>query len=599
MGVVANLAQDLAFVRHVGRTILRASRVARNRTRTFPDVAEELARKFADRVALISDRETFTYAAFNARANRYARWARANGIGKGDTVCLLMPNRPEYLAIWLGVARAGGATALLNTNLTGPVLAYSINIVAPKHVIVAAELEGAFATTDGQLQGAFTVWGHGPCQAGWQRVDEAVMAVDGGDIPQAERPALTLDDRCLYIYTSGTTGSPKAANINHFRVLAGMTAFSAIMGATDKDRMYDCLPLYHTTGGVLAIGSTLMVGGSVFIREKFSARQFWDDVVDHDCTLFQYIGELCRYLINAPPHPKEGRHRIRLCCGNGLRPDIWIAFRKRFGIPVIREFYAATEGNCVIFNADGTPGAVGRVPPWAQSIFPIKVVRFDVVREEVIRGDDGFCIECPPDEVGEVISKILVDPMRPGQRFDGYADKAATEKKILADAFVKDDRWFRTGDLMRRDERGNFYFVDRIGDTFRWKGENVSTSEVAEMIDTLPGVAEATVYGVPIAGTEGKAGMAAIVPGEGFDLAALRRHIEAHLSTYARPVFIRLRTEIDATSTFKQRKIDLVREGFDPRQTGDAIYFNNAEIGEFVPLDDALFQRIQSGALRL
>jgi fatty-acyl-CoA synthase len=599
MGVVADLGQDMAFVRHVGRTILRASRVARNKTHTYPDVADENALRFGDRIALISDRETFTYAQYNARANRYARWALANGIKKGDTVCLLMPNRPEYLAIWLGITRVGGVVALLNTNLMGPVLAYSINIVEPKHIIVAVELEANFASTLGQLKGDFTVWAHGASETNRPRIDEAVMAFDDGPVPAGERPALTLEDRCLYIYTSGTTGSPKAANINHYRVLAGMNGFSAIMGATEKDRNYDCLPLYHTTGGVLAVGATLTVGGSVFIREKFSARQFWDDVVDNDCTLFQYIGELCRYLLNAPPHPKEKLHKIRLCCGNGLRPDIWVAFKERFRIPAIREFYAATEGNCVIFNADGTPGAVGRVPKWAERIFPIKVVRFDIVHEEIIRGGDGFCIECPPDEVGEVISKILVDPMRPGQRFEGYADKAATERKILHDAFEKGDRWFRTGDLMRRDERGNFFFIDRIGDTFRWKGENVSTSEVAEMIDTYPGVDEATVYGVPVGGTEGKAGMAAIVPGRDFDLTGLRRHIEAHLTQYARPLFIRMKKEIDATSTFKQRKIEMMREGFDPSRTSDPIYFHDPETGEYVPVDPALYERIHSGKMRL
>jgi fatty-acyl-CoA synthase len=443
------------------------------------------------------------------------------------------------------------------------------------------------------------VWKHGISETPRPRIDEAVMAFADDPVPQSERPALTLEDRCLYIYTSGTTGSPKAANINHYRVLAGMTAFSSIMGAGESDRMYDCLPLYHTTGGVLAIGSTLMVGGSVFIRERFSARQFWDDVVDRHCTLFQYIGELCRYLLNAPPHPKEGHHKIRLCCGNGLRPDIWVPFKRRFNIPAIREFYAATEGNCVIFNADGTPGAVGRVPPWAQKIFPIKVVRFDIVHETVIRGDDGFCMECPSDEVGEVISKILVDPMRPGQRFEGYADKAATEKKILHDVFEKGDRWFRTGDLMRRDERGNFYFVDRIGDTFRWKGENVSTSEVAEMIDTLPEVDEATVYGVAVGGTEGKAGMVSLVPGEGFALDKLRRHVDAHLSSYARPMFVRLKKQIDATSTFKQRKIELMRDGFDPSKTDDPIYFYDGERGEYVPMTASLYERIHSGSLRL
>jgi fatty-acyl-CoA synthase len=599
MSLFTDIGNDIAFVRHVGRTVLRASRVARNKTRTITDVADDLAMKFGDRVALISERETFTYRELNARANRYARWAIANGIRKGDTVCLLMPNRSEYVAIWLGIVRAGGAVALLNTYLTGKVLAYSVNIVQPKHIIVAVELEESLDTCHGHFDGDYKVWKHGASASERPRIDEAVMTFSDANVPASERPALTLEDRCLYIYTSGTTGSPKAANINHYRVLAGMNGFSAIMGATKHDRMYDALPLYHTTGGVLAIGSTLTVGGSVYIKEKFSARQFWDDVVDQECTLFQYIGELCRYLLNAPETPKEKQHKIRLCCGNGLRPDIWVAFQKRFRIPVIREFYAATEGNAVIFNADGTPGAVGRVPKWAESIFPIKVVRYDIAHDNVIREDSGFCIEAPPGEVGELISKILVDPMRPGQRFEGYADKAATEKKILRDAFEKGDAWFRTGDLLRRDERGNFFFVDRIGDTFRWKGENVSTSEVAEIIDTFPQVAEATVYGVSVAGTEGRAGMAAMAVEEPFDLTSLRRHIEAHLSPYARPLFLRIRPALDATSTFKQRKVELVAEGFDPSKTSDPLYFYDAEQGEYLPIESALYAKIQSGTMRL
>jgi fatty-acyl-CoA synthase len=597
MGLVGNILADAQFVRNVGRTILRASRVARNKTRTFPDVAEDLARQFGERVALLSERESLTYAAYNARANRYARWAIANGVRKGDVVCLMMLNRPEYLAIWLGITRVGGVVALLNTNLTGAPLGYSVNIVSPKHIIVASDLLDAFATAAPLVTGDAVVWHHGGT-SGAPRIDEAIMAFADGPLDPKDKPPLTLEDRCLYIYTSGTTGMPKAANINHYRVLAGMNGFSAIMNATKNDRMYDCLPLYHTTGGVLAIGATLTVGGSVYIRERFSTRQFWDDVVDHECTLFQYIGELCRYLANAPPHPKEKMHRIRLCCGNGLRPDVWVKFQARFGIPEIREFYAATEGNAIIFNCDGTVGAVGRVPKFAEAMFPIKVVRYDVEREEVVRDDDGFCIECGPDEVGELVSKILIDPMRPGQRFEGYADKAATLKKILIDAFEKGDSWFRTGDLMRRDERGYFYFIDRIGDTFRWKGENVSTSEVAETINLAPGVMETTVYGVQIPGTDGRAGMAAIVVGEGFDVEGLRRHVQAQLSPYARPLFVRLREALDSTSTFKQRKVEMVREGFDPAVVSEPLYFLDPDRGAYVPLDTALYDRIQSGQIR-
>jgi fatty-acyl-CoA synthase len=382
-------------------------------------------------------------------------------------------------------------------------------------------------------------------------------------------------------------------------VLAAMEAFSAVMGMTKDDRMYNCLPLYHTSGGVIAVCACFREGASVFIREKFSVRQFWDDVVENDCTLFQYIGELCRYLVNAPPHPKEKLHKLRLCCGNGLRPDIWETFKTRFGIKHIREFYAATEGNAILFNLDDTPGAVGRVPKWANFIFPLKVIRFDIDKEEPVRGADGFCIECAPDEIGECVSRILISPLKPGQRFDGYSDRAATEKKILRDAFEAGDMWFRSGDLMRRDARGYFFFVDRIGDTFRWKGENVATSEVAELINTFDSVRDANVYGVPVAGREGKAGMVALVAGDGFELAALRRHVHAHLSPYARPLFLRLQTEIETTSTFKQRKVELVRDGFDPGKIAEPLYFDDAAAGAYVPLGAELFRKIQAGEVRV
>jgi fatty-acyl-CoA synthase len=378
-----------------------------------------------------------------------------------------------------------------------------------------------------------------------------------------------------------------------------MVAFAAVMDAKSDDRLYDCLPLYHTVGGVIGVGAPLMVGGSVFIREKFSASQFWDDVVGQGCTLFQYIGELCRYLVNAPEHPQERRHRLRLCCGNGLRPDVWPAFKERFRIPHIREFYAATEGNALLFNFDDKPGSVGRVPRWLKRIFPITTVRFDLERGMPERDAAGRCIECDAGEVGEMISKILVDPKRPGQRFEGYADRGESERKVLRDAFEPGDAWFRTGDLMRRDARGYFYFIDRVGDTFRWKGENVSTSEVAEAITAFPGIEEANVYGVVVPGAEGRVGMAALVPQGVPDLPALRAHVHRHLSPYARPAFLRIQKSIEATSTFKQRKIVLVREGFDPAATADPLYFDHPEREAYVPLDGDLHRRILSGEIRL
>jgi fatty-acyl-CoA synthase len=601
MGIFQRIRADVTFTVGIARALARIIPLARNRTRTLPLVAEELAGRYGDRPALISRRETLTYRQYNAIANRYARWAMANGVAKGDTVCLLMPNRPLFPAIWLGIARAGGVTAMLNTNLQGQALAHCINIVKPVHIIVADELAASFATARPLLDTVATVWLHGGDAAPGRRIDEAVLAFDDGAIPAAQRPALTHEDRCLYIYTSGTTGMPKAANINHYRVMAAMVAFATLMRTTGRDRMYDCLPLYHTVGGIIALGAGLMSGGSVFIAEKFSARLFWDDVVDNGCTLFQYIGELCRYLVNAPPHPKERRHRVRLVCGNGLRPDIWETFKRRFAIGRIIEFYAATEGNAVMFNIDGTPGAIGRCPSWLRRIFPFINVRIDhqLDHDAIFRGPDGLCAECEPGEVGELISEILFDPMKPGQRFDGYADRAASEAKVMRDVFRKGDTWFRTADLVRRDRRGYYYFIDRMGDTYRWKGENVSTSEVAEIINTFGDGTEANVYGVTIAGRDGRAGMVAIAAAAGLDLDRLHEHIHGKLAPYARPVFVRLQESIDATSTFKQRKFTLVREGFDPGATGDPIYFDDPRSGRYVVLDAALHRQIVAGDIRL
>ena len=598
-GILERIRSDAVFTAILARTLRRIIPLAHKTTLVLPDVIEDLAARYGDRPALLSDNETLSYAGLNARANRYARWALANGVSKGDTVCLLMPNRPEYLAIWLGIARAGGVTALLNTHLAGRALGYCIDIVAPKHIVVADELAETFATVAGTVQPGTRVWRHGGAGEAADRIDRAILDFDEGPIPKSERPALTHDDRCLYIYTSGTTGMPKAANINHYRVLAAMVAFASVMGARETDRVYNCLPMYHTVGGVIAVGAPLMVGGSVFIRERFSARQFWDDVVDNGCTLFQYVGELCRYLLNAPVHPKEGQHRLRLACGNGLRPDIWQPFKERFRIPVIREFYAATEGNAIMFNLDGMPGSIGRCPAWARIIFPMAVLRFDIVNEIPVRGADGFCVPADSTEIGELVSRIVFDPLKPGQRFDGYADKAATETKILRDVFEKGDMWFRSGDLVRRDRNGYFFFVDRIGDTFRWKGENVATSEVAEIIHTLDGVEEANVYGVPVPGYEGKAGMAALVPGAAFDLDRLHAHVHARLAYFARPLFLRLQKAIDATSTFKQKKIDLVREGFDPAVVADPLFFDDVAAGRYVPLDASLREEILVGRRRL
>jgi len=595
---MARRRADLACLKGALRTLKMTTPIARHPSRVFPAIIDELADRYGDAPALLSDRESFTYRELAARANRYARWSLAQGIQKGDTVCLLMPNRPEYMAIWLGITRIGGVVALLNGNLSGTALAHCINVVEPKHIVVAAELLARLETARPLIAHDVKLWLHGDATADLPRIDREVAALSEARLTGAESRPLTIEDHALYIFTSGTTGLPKAANINHYRLMLASFAFAGVMATQSTDRMYDCLPMYHTAGGLVATGAILVKGGSVVIREKFSAHEFWDDIARWNCTVFQYIGEFCRYLLNTPPHPKETAHRLRLACGNGLRPDVWHDFKRRFQIPHIIEFYGATEGNVSLFNFEDKEGSVGRIPWFLEGRFPTRIVRFDIDRQAPIRDARGFCIECKTDEAGEVIGKILKDASKPGARFEGYATQGETEKKILHDVFKKGDAWFRTGDLMRKDADGYFYFVDRIGDTFRWKGENVSTTEVEETIGQFPGVEETNVYGVQIPGRDGRAGMAAIVVKGSLDLAALRRHLQA-LPDYARPLFLRIRREMEVTSTFKQKKIDFVAQGFDPAATGDPIYFDDPAAKAFVPVDQALIDRIRGGQIRL
>ncbi|HLH91060.1 MAG TPA: long-chain-acyl-CoA synthetase [Xanthobacteraceae bacterium] len=595
MNFFNRLRDDTLFAAGAWRALRQSMPIAKNPTRVFPLLMAEVAERHGDKPALISAAETLSYRALIARANRYARWALAQDLRKGEVVCLMMPNRPEFLAIWLGIISAGGAVALLNTNLAGPALAHCIDLVEPSHVIVADVLASALDSAKAHLTTSPRIWVHGTADG----IDRAIAALPDAPLSAAERPALTIDDRALFIYTSGTTGMPKAANVNHYRVMLAALGFAGVMGARASDRMYDCLPMYHTTGGLVATGALLVKGGSVVIREKFSASAFWDDVVRHECTLFQYVGELCRYLLNASPTLDEARHRLRLACGNGLRPDIWPAFQKRFRIPRIIEFYAATEGNVTLFNFEGRPGAIGRLPRLLERRFPVRLVRFDVACEMPVRDARGFCIRCAPGETGEAIGRIVNDPLVPSGRFEGYADRDDSERKILRDVFAPGDAWFRTGDLMRQDARGYFYFVDRVGDTFRWKGENVSTPEVAAALTAFAGIRDANVYGVEVAGYEGRAGMATIVADGRLDLAALRAHLHARLPPYARPLFLRLGGELELTMTFKPKKLDLVAQGFDPARTDDPLYFDDPRAGVYLPIDAALFAEIIAGRIKL
>ena len=572
------------------KAIELTSRIEPNPERLFADIVDDWADRQGDRPALMSDGESLTYRALSERINRYARWALAAGIAPGDTVALLMPTRPDYVAAWLGINRVGGVVALLNTKLVGQSLAHCINVAKADHIILADELAEPFETARLHLARVPKVWSD-------ESLAAALAQLDGGPLSAAERRHVSISDRALLIYTSGTTGLPKAASISHRRILNWGGWFAGLTGAMPDDRLYNCLPVYHSVGGIVAPCSMLFAGGSVALAEKFSATNFWGDLVRFDCTLFQYIGELCRYLLKAPTSEFENRHRLRLACGNGLRGDIWEAFQSRFAIPRILEFYAATEGNFSLYNVEGKVGAIGRIPPLLAHRFPAAIVKVDADSGTPLRDENGLCVACGCNETGEAVGRIGTAD-EGGGRFEGYTDKAETEKKVLRDVFAKGDAWFRTGDLMRLDEQGFFHFVDRVGDTFRWKGENVATSEVNEAIRECEGVLDATTYGVEVPGHDGRAGMAAIVVGDSFDFRNLAEHLARRLPPYAHPLFLRISASLDSTETFKQKKQVLMRGGFDPAAVGEPLHYREPKSGDYLPLDAAAYGRIASGAIR-
>jgi fatty-acyl-CoA synthase len=593
MSLTAAIRREYIYLSAILRTLWKLRLVTPDSPRTIVDIVEDFARRTPDAPALYYLDEVWSYARLDARANRYANWAIAQGIKRGDCVALFMESRPDFIGCWLGLFKAGASVALINTNQRLQPLAHSIEIAGARHLIVGAELAPCVAEAKPFFTAKPVVWTEGAVAGNLDAALEAASPSSPGPEPRAD---VCGRDRAFYIYTSGTTGLPKAANFSHMRMLFMMTGFVGALQPTRRDRIYDPLPLYHATGGVCAVGMAFMVGGALIIRRKFSASDFWSDIRKYDATMFAYIGELCRWLLNLPPGPHDRDHHVRAITGNGLRPEIWKRFQERFAISHIVEFYGATEGNVSLLNYNDLVGAVGRVPNYLEWLLPTRVVRFDVEKEVPVRGADGLCIECDPDEVGEAVGGIS---KRAGRNFEGYTKASESEKKILHDVFRKGDAWFRTGDLMRRDAYGFFYFVDRIGDTFRWKGENVATSEVAEALSSVPGIKEANIYGVTVPGMDGRAGMAALVVDGAFDVSGLARNLEGRLPHYARPVFLRLQPQIDVTGTFKQRKVELVREGFDPAAIPNPLFWMNPASGHYEPLDAARYADIIEDRIKL
>ncbi len=596
MKLKARLAREWRYLKVMRRTLKRVESIRAESPNLACDDLEAAVDKFRARPAITFEGKTVTYAELDALANRYAHWAKAQGLTRGQTVALFMPNRLEYLAIWYGLSKVGVICALINNQLTGSGLTHCLNISGALHCLVDGETADTLMAVREQLSRHIHVWTLAPAKEGQRDLGNALKSCSTLRPDRVDsRSQLRAKDVCLLIYTSGTTGLPKAARVTHMRVQLYMRGFAGATDGKPSDRLYNTLPLYHATGGLCAMGAALLNGASVVLKRKFSATQFWKDIDEERCTMFVYIGELGRYLVNQPPQQGERAHRLRLVFGNGLSADVWTQFIERFGIPEVLEFYGATEGNVSMFNFGGPVGACGRLPKYLRKRLNFRLALFDEETQAPRRNPAGRCIEAPVGEIGECIGRIGADVR---SSYTGYADKAASERKILHDVFDKGDAWFRTGDLMRMDIDGWLYFVDRVGDTFRWKGENVATSEVAACLQQIPGVLEATVYGVKAGQEEGRAGMAALVVDSSFEIATLAATVEENLPAYAQPVFVRILPKLATTGTFKVRKQDLINEGYEPARGRGPMFFKHPAKG-YAKLTKPTYEKLIAGAVRL
>uniref|UniRef100_A0A671RFT2 Very long-chain fatty acid transport protein n=1 Tax=Sinocyclocheilus anshuiensis TaxID=1608454 RepID=A0A671RFT2_9TELE len=548
------------------------------RTRsTVPSIFAQRVALHPDKAALVEEStgEVWSFSELDRRSNTVAQWAVAQGWRSGDVVAVFMESRPLMVVLWLGLAKVGVEPALINFNLRRDSLMHCMGVSGARGMVFGAEL------LDGETRTALFV-----CS----------------DMMLFQRPLEMFRkkwcDRLFYIYTSGTTGLPKAAIIVHSRYyrIAAFGYYSFGLGPDDV--VYCCLPLYHSAGNIVGVGQCMLHGLTVVIRRKFSASRFWDDCVKYNCTVVQYIGEICRYLLSQPVRPSESRHQVRVAMGNGLRPNVWEDFMKRFNIKRIGEFYGATECNCSLANMDNKVGACGFNSVILPSVYPIRLLRADEDSMELIRDSRGLCVPCKPGEPGIIVGRI--NPHDPLRRFDGYANQEATNKKISHNVFKQGDSAYVSGDLMVMDELGYVYFRDRGGDTFRWRGENVSTTEVEGILSALLNQTDVAVYGVSVPGVEGKAGMAAIVDvTNDFNCETFLRDVQNALPSYARPVFLRLSPEVDKTGTFKIQKTRLQKEGFDPRQTSDRLYFLHSRLARYESLTEELYSAIMQGKLSL
>ena len=544
----------------------------------------QVARAHSACEALRFEDRIYSYGDLDAWANQYANWARSCGLKAGDTVALATGNRPEFVAIFIGLSKIGVGMSLINIHLESDALKRSLTLVPCKLVIASHQYLGAIKAT-----GLFT--------------DEALFCLD--EVEQAQpvnenlhetsspppNSEIGLETELAYIFTSGTTGFPKCAQLSNARLLRGGKGVAILLGLTETDRYYVTLPLFHTAGLMSGLMPALLSGACLVLRDKFSASNFWTDCQTHEVSCFLYIGEICKFLLNAHSSGVRPDHQVRVGFGNGLSAAVFEAFQTRFQVPRLIEYYGATESNVTLFNLDNIPGCVGYLPEAVEQSMGVKLLQVDPETGELKRGKDGFCEAAGPGVPGELAGHIA-----PGDKHAFYTDADETNKKIVTGAFEPDDAYFRTGDLLRKDESGSYFFVDRLGDTFRWRGENVATVEVETALLKHDQVKEACVYGVEVPGEAGRAGMAALVIDGAFDPAGFQTFVASELPKYARPLFLKLLPRVEKTSTFKNTKTKLKSDGFRAHLPDEPVYWFNGET--YTALTDATKAKIEKQEIR-
>jgi fatty-acyl-CoA synthase len=537
-------------------------------------VFQDRAARYGDRVFIRFGEQKLSYREANATANRYAAVLAARGVGRGDVVGIMLRNSPNTVLMMLAAVKCGAIAGMLNYHQRGEVLGHSLGLLDAKALVVESDLIDAVDDCGGATVAPTTI------------EDMERLAATAPTANPQSASAVLAKDTAFYIFTSGTTGHPKASVMTHKRWLSALAIFGGLgLRLKGTDTLYSCLPLYHNNALTVAIGSVINSGGTLALGKSFSASRFWDEVIASDATAFIYIGEVCRYLLNQPAKPTDRAHKVRLIAGNGLRPEIWDEFTSRFGIARVCEFYAASEGNTAFINVFNVPRSTG----WAA--LPLAYVEYDPDTGEPLRGEDGRVQRVPAGEPG-----LLLSPVNKLQPFDGYTDPKASEKKLVRNAFRDGDCWFNTGDVMSPQGMGHAAFVDRLGDTFRWKGENVATTQVERALAADKSIEECTVFGVEIPRTGGRAGMAAIKLRDGAEVdgKALAHTVYDQLPAYALPLFLRVVESMEHTTTFKSRKVDLREQAYGPG-IEDPLYVLAGRDDGYVPFYDDYPNEVAAG----